>query len=230
MASIWYAAFALLAIATGTTAVLLVAVMRQVGVLHQRVQPTGPGTHEGPQAGWELPLVRLEPVSADPAVRPFDVRVSVLAYITPGCALCAALPDAVRALLRHVDDPDVMMAFITDTPLESARHYVEEMDLPAALFHSDGLSRSWDLPGSPYVLAIEVISSTAVRVLACGVVNTLEQFEDLVDVAVGQVGVEDRGDGALPEGDGWEQGRVTVFQGATASPVIVDAETEREGS
>jgi hypothetical protein len=186
MSAAWYAAFGLLAVLSVANAVVLVATLRQVGVLHQRLRPTGPGTHEGPQVGQELPLIPLEPVTDDAERRVFATPISVLVYVTPGCSICKALPEMVGAYLRQADD-DVRVAFVTDVPIEAARRYADESALPAPLLHSDVVARVYALPGSPYVVALAPPANGNAMVLRAGVVNTLEQFEDLVEGAAVQL-------------------------------------------
>src|SRR5689334_19704246 len=95
MTSTWYVAFALLTLLSVANAVVLVAALRQIGVLHQRVKPMGPGQQEGPQPGSELPFVSFEPVGRQTSSRrPGDAPVTVIAYVNPGCGLCDTLTQA----------------------------------------------------------------------------------------------------------------------------------------
>lgn len=60
MSGAWYAAFGLLALLTVANSLLLVATMRQVGVLHERVRPMAAGDAGGPRPGNVLPWLPLE--------------------------------------------------------------------------------------------------------------------------------------------------------------------------
>lgn len=192
MSAVWYIAFALLTALSLLNAALLIAAMREIGVLHQRVRPTGPGTQEGPEPGWELPIVDFALASTEAGSYPFSAPVTVLAYVTPGCALCEALPGIVSSFTRHIPaEAGIHAVLATDSPLEAARRYAKELAADVPLFQCDGLARAWSLPGSPYVVAAEVISSEYIRVRGSGVVNTLEQLEDLVGMALVPPPVDD---------------------------------------
>lgn len=178
MNGVWYAAFGLVTLLSATTAVLLIATMRQVGVLHQRVRPTGPGEHEGPTIGSRLPRGDLEPVNANGAV-PYSQPVTLLAYVTPGCGLCEDLARHVVAYRKYRPD-DVDALLVTEMTFERATAWIEEHDIKAPLLRSADIMHRHHVPGSPYVVALLDDGAESVRVLATGVVNTLEQFEDLV--------------------------------------------------
>jgi hypothetical protein len=186
MSSLWFTAFGLLALLAIGNALLSVALMRQIGVLHTRIKPVGPGQHEGPAPGSELPLVSFDAVGEEqPRTWPLSHPISVLAYVNPGCGVCESLRQAVNGLLSAGslgDELEVM--FVTDAPQQSAAHYLREERFSAPLFHSPAIAKLWDLPGSPYVIAVSAASSSSVRVLTAGVVNSLEQLEMLIDQAL----------------------------------------------
>lgn len=182
MTSLWIAAFALLTALSVATAIVLVATIRQVGVLHQRIRPAGAGTHEGPAAGSELPVptfTPITPVAAD--AWPLAGDLTVLAYINPGCAVCDDLRHAVAGYLRAAPREAVSFIFATDALMEVAQRYATDTELAAPLFHAAALSTLWDLPGSPYVLAFAAASQSSVRLIQSGVVNSLEQLEIFMD-------------------------------------------------
>jgi hypothetical protein len=187
VSSAWTAAFALLVLLTVANTVVVVGVLRQVGVLHQRIRPTGPGTYEGPAPGDQLPTIPMLPVSdADQPL--FSRAATLMVYVTPGCSVCRTMPDIVRAYLRHLrNDDDLEIAFVTDVPFQAAVAFALEMGLPAPLYQSDTLSKAYELPGSPYVFAARLLAPDALEVLAAGVVNTLEQFEDVAAHARAQL-------------------------------------------
>lgn len=183
MSSQWYVAFALLTVLVLANTLLAVVLLRQIGVLHQRIRPTGAGTFEGPEVGQELPMIPLGVVHGTLSAPLFSQPVTLFVYITPGCSVCRALPDLVRAYLRHEPTADLQVIFATDVPEEPARAHAISSDLPAAMVQSDTLSKTWNLPGSPYVLAVKLVAEGAqVEVLSRGVVNTLEQLEDVIEL------------------------------------------------
>lgn len=191
MSEAWIAAFALLAILNLVIVLVLIGLMRQIGVLHQRVRPIGPGAHEeGPLPGTALEHPNLIPVGA---ADPFSERSMVLVgYIHPECSICRDLPSFMEAVYRtRPPELDLGVALVTDTDLEGAREYAAKANLSEGerleLYQNSEIMQRWKIPGSPYVLALERTEDPSVgarwRVLAGGVINELEQLEMLLDRA-----------------------------------------------
>lgn len=187
MSEAWYAAFALLALLSIVNAFLLVAVMRQVGIIHERIPPRGPGA-VGPQPGTMFEGLQWLDLSPED-VEHRDAPVSVIAYVTPGCELCGPVPGYLRAWRRAASAATrelVSVALVTD----AGEHEVETLrhdgwsGLP--ILQHAGVRRHYGLEGSPYVLALTtgLDGERADRLLIGGITNTLEQLEDLIDVAV----------------------------------------------
>lgn len=185
MPELWYAAFGLLSLLSILNAAVLVGVMRQVGVLHERIRPTGPGYHEGPEIGTRLPRLTFTVVSGDIAPDPFVTPITLLAFVSPGCGLCEALTQQVVAYRRVMPREAVQVALVTDASADAAGAWAQEHNVRAPLLCRDDVTRTYLVPGSPYVVAaaVDLADPTLVRVLGRGVVNTLEQFEDLVESA-----------------------------------------------
>lgn len=179
MSGIWYTAFALVGLLSATTAVLLIATMRQVGVLHQRVRPTGAGQHEGPAIGSRVPKIHFDPVRGVERM-PFERRITLLGYVTPGCGLCEDLAKHIGAYRRT--QPEHVDAFLaTEMTVERAQQWVAEHKVHAPVLQAPDAMHRHQIPGSPYVLALHSDGrAETARVLATGVVNTLEQLEDLM--------------------------------------------------
>ena len=91
--SAWIASYVALWVAVLVLAVAVVALLRQIGVLHARVAPMG--THfggEGPDLGTVAPSVGL-----DYSVAP----LTVLAFTSPTCVICKELRPSIAALRRQ---------------------------------------------------------------------------------------------------------------------------------
>lgn len=184
MDDVWFAAFGLLALLSVLNALMLVATMRQVGVLHQRVRPTGAGAANGPAIGARLPALALQAVNDRASGVPSAAKtVTLLAYVAPGCSLCGELLPSFEAFGRNAPEA-VQVLLATDAPPDKAAEYAEENDVKMPLVRADNLAREWHIPGSPYVVAVRQDDSQTLRVLSAGVVNSLEQLEDVAAVAV----------------------------------------------
>lgn len=187
MSDAWYAAFALLLLLCLANTVVLVGVLRQVGMLHQRVRPIGPGSLDGPSPGTEVPQLSLDAVTAHPENLPFSKPITLVGYVRPGCGVCETLPGFFRAFMKgKAADFEATAVLATDSgPVEAAalsNHLGLDSELP--LFRSGDLRESYEIPGSPYVLALRSRDDGGATVLAAGVVNELEQLEILVDRAL----------------------------------------------
>lgn len=183
MDDVWFAAFGLLALLSVLNALMLVATMRQVGVLHQRVRPTGAGAANGPAIGARLPALALQAVNDRASVPSAKKTVTLFAYVAPGCSLCGELLPSFEVFGRSAPEA-VQVLLATDAPPDKAAEYAEENGVKMPLVRADNLAREWQIPGSPYVVAVRQDDAQTLRVLAAGVVNSLEQLEDVAAVAV----------------------------------------------
>lgn len=187
MSSSWIAAFVLLGLLCLLNTAVLVGLLRQVGVLHQRVRPLGPGTHEGPQPGNLLPSLAFEAVQGRWPASQEDEQLTVWGVVSPGCEMCNRLPGFLlsevgasragiaRFVLVTNDSPTASKPFIRE-------HNLEDVGSKLPLVRHASVLEDWGVPGTPYVIASTSIGSEEL-VRAAGVINTLEQFEELMERA-----------------------------------------------
>lgn len=116
----------------------------------------------GPRAALEL-AEEGPPLGSEAPALPALARsgAELVAFSSPGCRLCAELAPALAALERE------------GLPV----HGVKE-DQDAEVF------AAWSVPGTPFV-----VYAVDGRVAAKGLVNTLEQIEELIDMGERRVGV-----------------------------------------
>ena len=179
----WYAAFALLTLLSVANAAFLVSVMRQVGVLHQRIRPTGAGPNEGPEIGTRLPILEFDAVGTERPSEIFSRPITLLGHVSPGCSLCDDFATFTEAYARNRDVDQVDIFLITDASRPAAEKWLSAHPVDTPLLRNEQLMDVYSIPGSPYVLALRPDGDEHVVVAAAGVVNTLEQLEDLVEVA-----------------------------------------------
>lgn len=94
---LWVASYVLLWVAVVGLSVMVVALLRQVGVLHTRLRPMG--VHfagEGPER-----LVAAPPLANVDYARH---RMTLVAFSSPGCEICRALLPSLRAMKRQYLD------------------------------------------------------------------------------------------------------------------------------
>ena len=146
----WLVSYLVLWLLVVVLSFAVVALLRQIGVLHARLAPMG--THpagEGPALGTPAAVDQLQ---IDVGRRP----LSVVAFTSPMCTICAALAPSLAALARQYHDVQV-----------------ETVDLAPA---TQRVFDAFAVRSTPYVV---VVDDTGV-VRGRGVANTLEQIEELL--------------------------------------------------
>ena len=84
--------------------VVIVALARQIGVLHERIAPAGAlAVQEGAEVGRPVPRVAAETLDGEPieigAPRD-DARATLVFFLSPDCPVCKTLLPALRSLAR----------------------------------------------------------------------------------------------------------------------------------
>ena len=164
MRGVWLASYVVLWILVALLAFAVVVLLRQIGVLHARLAPMG--THfagEGLDVGVVAPSLG------------FDYGRSVLtliAFTSPSCQICAALKPSLAALRREY--PEVVLEL------------VDASESPATF-------DAFKVRSTPYVMTIDRFGLVVGR----GVANTLEQIEQLVGESLGSTSATATGETRL---------------------------------
>src|SRR5919198_404806 len=105
----------------------------------------------------------------------------LVVFLAPRCGLCKPLLPAIEALRRGFREIDVVAAVIgaEEPELQAYAKEVGEVARPD-LAH---LEKDWNIPGTPFVVAIDRES----RTYASGVVNSLDQLDTLAEEIVQQI-------------------------------------------
>jgi hypothetical protein len=153
---VWVASYVMLWVAVVVLGLAVVALLRQVGVLHARLRPLGAHfAGEGPE--------RHAPA---PGAGTFDyggAALTLLAFTSPSCTICASLAPGLRALRRQYAD--------------LALHEIDHGADTAGVFQAFGVA------STPYFVTVD----RAGIVQARGVANTLEQIEVLVEESLAEL-------------------------------------------
>lgn len=156
--------------------VALIALTRQVGLLHLRVKPLRAVRDEdGPATGTRLVL---DPEQWSFEDVPTDVQRIVFAFVSPTCSLCSPLIPGLRRLVRDLDQNEMLCA-VTDVSRKRSVEYFSECDLRVPFVGAENSFRQNRIPGAPYI----VIADRGGAVASGGGVNTLEQVELLIEDA-----------------------------------------------
>lgn len=109
--SIWIATYVMLWVAVIVLSVVVVALLRQVGVLHARMRPMG--VHfagEGPE--------RLEPAPGATSIDYSTNALTLIAFTSPTCEICKELIPSLDAVRREYKDMQfVQFEHGPDSPL-----------------------------------------------------------------------------------------------------------------
>ena len=172
---------ALLWILVVVLAAVVLALLRQVGILHERVAPVGALlAHGGPKAGEKAPELELPSWSGEaqrlggPAA---DGRSTLLFFLSPSCPVCKTLLpvlDSVRSDERRW----LRVVLASDGPRAEHEAFVREHRLERlGYLLSTELGLAYGVARLPHAVLIDA----AGVVRAAGLVNTREHLESLFE-------------------------------------------------
>ena len=161
----------LIGILSVTTAVAVVALIRQVGVLHLRIQPvagvTGAG---GPDYGASL---RLPATLAELAGRP--ARRFLIGFVSPGCQVCGPVTSAFGRVARS-SDAGTAVLLVVDSGEAAADEYVRGKGAGFLPYLADAAAFADNVPGAPWA----IVTDESGKVIVSGGVNTLDNIEEML--------------------------------------------------
>jgi methylamine dehydrogenase accessory protein MauD len=180
-------------------ALTVLALARQVGVLHERVAPAGAlSPTSGPKPGelvaeQDTPDINGQPVTIGGAAE----RPTLLLWISPTCPVCKVLVPTAIALAR---DEHLRLLFASDgAGAERHRQFILSLgigDYPYLL--SEPLGRRFEVSRLPFAALIAADGTLAGK----GLVNTREHLESLVEsMETGIHTLQDYLQQVLPETD-----------------------------
>jgi methylamine dehydrogenase accessory protein MauD len=159
-------------------ALCVVALARQVGVLHERVAPVGAlSMSKGPAVGERVP--RLAATNLDGrevvigAPRSSGRRVLLL-FVSAHCPICKVILPLAKQFAR---EERLDLILVGDAPLEEQRALVEKFDLHGIDFiNSPVIGMTFQVGKLPYAVLI----GKEMTLVAQGLVNSREHLESLV--------------------------------------------------
>jgi methylamine dehydrogenase accessory protein MauD len=171
---------ALLWVVVVALALVVLALARQIGLLHERLGPVGAlSLGGGPKEGEPAPALEVEDLAGRRlAIGGADAagRSTLLVFVAPSCPVCRTLLPSLRALARREKGLRVVLA--SDGPHAEHEAFVREhalAELPYVLSQPLGLAyRVPRLPWAALVDAAGVLRSQ-------GLVNSREHLESLLE-------------------------------------------------
>jgi methylamine dehydrogenase accessory protein MauD len=176
-----YVSQAVLWIVVAVLAAMVLALARQVGVLHERVAPMGAlMIDRGPRVGEKAPIFEL-PDLARRAVKVGapnpDGRSTLLMFVSPTCPVCKKLFPIVKSIAQD-EARWLDVVFASDGEEAEQRRLVRASRLESfPLLLSRELGMTYQIGKLPYVVLID--EEGVVR--AKGLVNTREHLESVLE-------------------------------------------------
>lgn len=169
-------------------AAVVVALTRQIGLLHERVAPVGAlAVERGPKVGEAAPELILP--SLDGTTIHFggaepDGRRTLLFFLSPTCPVCKTLLPTLRRIALE-ESPGLRVVYASDGEAGEHRALAQEHGLADETYLlSEELGRRFEVSKLPFAVLID----PAGVVRAKGIVNTREHLESLFEADRLEVG------------------------------------------
>jgi methylamine dehydrogenase accessory protein MauD len=168
----------------------VVALARQVGVLHVRLAPAGAlVTGKGPVVGEPAPVLEATSLDGVPVTIGKALakgRMQLLLFVSPHCPLCK---DLIPIAKNFAKSEKMDIIFIGDDEVSEQRAMIARLEMGGMPFvNSSIIGRSFHVDRLPHAV---VIGDTG-TVLSKGLVNSREHLESLVTAhEMGVVSVQD---------------------------------------
>lgn len=178
--------------------VALLALARQVGVLHMRVAPAGAlTTAGGPAVGDKSPAIQaktLDGQSVTVGGHAHGTALRLLMFVSASCPLCKNLIPMAKSFAR---DERVQLIFVGDDTDAAQRDMIAKHGLTGYQFiNGPEVGRAYEVSKLPYAVLLDAQGT----VLSKGLVNSREHLESLVIAhEMGVRSVQDYIDGLKPE-------------------------------
>lgn len=166
----------------------LLALARQIGVLHMRVAPAGAlVTGKGPAVGEPAPVMEAATLDgAMLAIGKASARKQLLLFVSPHCPLCKDLIPMAKNFAR-TEKLDIV--FVGDDDEAEQRAMIARLQMEDLPFvNSSVIGRAYHVDRLPHAVLIGEDG----RLLSKGLVNSREHLESLITAhEMGVVSVQD---------------------------------------
>lgn len=161
---------------------LVLALSRQVGILHERVAPAGAlMPTSGPKVGElteEISLTSIQNQALTIGGASTAKLASLILFISPTCPVCKSLVPTAKSLVsseRH----RMQLLFASDGDnLEQHQRYAKDLNLDDYTYVlSEALGRAFEVSKLPFAVLIDVDGILRGK----GLVNTREHMESLIE-------------------------------------------------
>jgi len=161
---------------------VVLALTRQVGLLHERIAPAGAlVTRPGPAVGAPAPPVRAPTLTGDTRDLPErGGHDTLLFFLSPSCPVCKSLLPVVERVVRDARRPTRALFASDGGEVAAHRRFASEVGIdPGRYVLSTELGLAYQVSRLPHAVLID--RDGVVR--AQGLVNTREHLESLFEAS-----------------------------------------------
>lgn len=179
MSSLFAVSQILLWIALIVLSLLVAALARQVGVLHQRIAPAGALTlHRNVEPGQIAPEMRMKSIDgAEIHIGGTQESSQLLFFVSPDCPVCKSLFSPLKSAMR-AERKWLKTILASDGDESSHRALIEAYKLEGIPYVlSETLGRAFSVSRLPYAVLINEDGTIA----ALGLINSREHLESLFE-------------------------------------------------
>ena len=164
-------------------ALVVLALVRQIGILHERVAPAGALLgREGPRPGERAPALEVEDLSGrrhSIGGREPSGAATLLLFVSPGCPVCKALLPAARSL-RDAEGGTLRLVLASDGPRDEQLAFVSAQGLEGECYLlSSELGLLYQVARLPHAVLLDAEGVVRAR----GLVNSREHLESLCEAS-----------------------------------------------
>jgi methylamine dehydrogenase accessory protein MauD len=156
------------------------ALVRQVGLIHQRIPPTGARMlNVGPPVGSEVPSFDELSIDGKPTTLAASGRKTLLVFVSSQCDSCAELAPALKSFARS-ERARLDTILIARSSVPEMREFSRENRLEGVpIIASMELVEKFQVNNTPYGL---LVSEDGILITK-GIVNTLEHLTSMAHAA-----------------------------------------------
>ena len=163
--TIWQVLLFVVVVGVVIEALMILALMRQVGGLMLQVRPGRVGDLDGgPAIGSKVTIPGVE-----------LAKPTLVSFVSPDCAMCEEVGKAIPVVAANY--PELEMLSIVGGAVGPDRDRYLTMLGDGARTDLTQMLERWEVPGTPFAVAIDAEG----YVQRSGIVNTLDQLESLAE-------------------------------------------------
>ena len=177
MSGFWIVSFLALWVVVLIEGFVFLVLLRQVGVLHVRLAPRGAMGLEHPAPGFRLSEETFVTTEGRRITFRADRGRRLLAlFVSPECSVCGDVMPGVRTLVRERQgELDLIVGVGAEDA--DATEYLDPYRLNTHVVAAPDLLKRLSITAAPFAASLDEEG----RIIAGGVINSLEQLESVLD-------------------------------------------------